>query len=223
MTLAAVLLAGGESRRMGCDKATLLLDGIPLWHRQIALLRDLSPCEILVSGRRPPAWLPADARFVADAPPSRGPLGGLAAALGAMSATHLLALAVDLPAMSAAHLAVLWRAASPGCGVLPWLEDRAEPLPAIYPAEALPIATGLLAGKDHSVRALAHALIAAGRMTRHLLPAADAALYANCNSPADWQRHILNSASNHFVQAPTVPGDPGLHPGSDSQSGLCHE
>ena len=38
MTLAAVLLAGGESRRMGCDKAALLLNGIPLWQRQIALL-----------------------------------------------------------------------------------------------------------------------------------------------------------------------------------------
>ena len=202
MTLAAVLLAGGESRRMGCDKAALLLNGIPLWQRQIALLRQLSPAEVLVSARVQPAWLPADARFIADAPPARGPLGGVAAALEATSATHLLALAIDLPAMSAAHLAALWRAASPGRGVLPWLEDRAEPLPAIYPAEASPIASGLRAGQDFSVRALAHALIAAGRMTRYPIPAADAALYANCNSPADWQRHILNSAGQ------------SLHPGS---------
>ena len=193
MTLATVLLAGGESRRMGCDKATLLLDGIPLWQRQIALLRELSPCALLVSARQAPAWLPSDARFVADAPPARGPLGGLAAALKAMPATHLLALAIDLPAMTAAHLATLWRAASPGCGVLPWLGGRAEPLPGVYPAEASPLAAAYLAGPDVSLRAFTGALIAAGRMKRQDIGSPDAKLYANCNSPADWQRHATHT------------------------------
>jgi molybdopterin-guanine dinucleotide biosynthesis protein A len=193
MTLAAVLLAGGESRRMGRDKATLLLDGIPLWQRQLALLRQLSPAALLVSGRQPPAWLPADARFIADPPPARGPLGGLAAALAAMPATHLLALAIDMPAMSAAHLATLWHAASPGCGVLPWLGDHTEPFPAIYPAEALPIAAGLLAAADVSMEAFTRALVAAGRMKKQIIGSPDASLYANCNSPADWQRHAAQS------------------------------
>jgi molybdopterin-guanine dinucleotide biosynthesis protein A len=197
MTLATVLLAGGESRRMGCDKATLILDGIPLWQRQLGLLRELSPCALLVSARQPPVWLPPDARFVADSAPARGPLGGLAAALAAMPATHLLALAIDLPAMTTAHLATLWRAASPGCGVLPWLGGRAEPLPAVYPAEAAPIACGLLAGEDVSLRALARALLAAGRMKKHHIGSPEANLYANCNSPADWQRHASPSEPTH--------------------------
>ena len=42
-TLTAVLLAGGESRRMGADKATLICDGEPLWARQLATLKKLSP------------------------------------------------------------------------------------------------------------------------------------------------------------------------------------
>jgi len=195
MTLAAVLLAGGESRRMGRDKATLLLDGIPLWQRQLALLRHLSPSALLVSARTPPPWLPADARFVADAAPA--PLAGLAAALKAMPATHLLALAIDLPAMTAAHLSTLWSAAAPGCGVLPWLADRPEPLPAIYPAEALPIASRLLAGEDLSLRAFTQALLAAGQLKKHIIHSPDADLYANCNSPADWRRHAIHSASIH--------------------------
>jgi molybdopterin-guanine dinucleotide biosynthesis protein A len=192
MTLAAVLLAGGESRRMGCDKATLLLDGIPLWQRQLALLRELSPCALLVSARQPPAWLPSDARFIPDCPPARGPLGGLAAALQAMPATHLLALAIDLPAMTAEHLATLWRAASPGCGVLPWLGGRAEPLPAVYPAEASPLASAFLTGSDASLRAFTRALVTAGLMKKHDIRSPDAMLYANCNSPADWQRHAAH-------------------------------
>ncbi len=189
MTMAAVLLAGGESRRMGRDKATLPLDGQPLWYRQLALLRALSPETLFVSARRQPPWLPADTRFIADPPSERGPLGGLAAALAAMPATHLLALAIDMPAMTAAHLAMLWSAASEGCGVLPWLGDQAEPLPAIYPAEALPIAIGLLNGADISLMAFAGALVASGRMKKQAIASPDAGLYANCNSPADWQRH----------------------------------
>ena len=77
MNISAVLLAGGESRRMGKDKATLLFRGEPLWRIQLDLLRKLAPVEILISGRNDPAWRPADVYFVADAPPSRGPLSGI--------------------------------------------------------------------------------------------------------------------------------------------------
>jgi molybdopterin-guanine dinucleotide biosynthesis protein A len=186
MILAAVLLAGGESRRMGRDKATLVIDGLPLWQRQIAILRQLSPV-LFVSARERPAWLPVEARFIGDAQPARGPLGGVAATLGVMPGTHLLALPVDMPAMSAAHLATLWGAALPGSGVLPWLGDHAEPLPAIYPAEAYSVAVGLLEGGDFSLNTFAQALLAAGRMTRHTVAAPDANLYVNLNSPADLQ------------------------------------
>jgi molybdopterin-guanine dinucleotide biosynthesis protein A len=189
MTLAAVLLAGGESRRMGRDKATLAIDGIPLWERQLALLRALTPRALFVSARQAPAWLPRDARFIADPTPPRGPLGGLAATLAAMNATHLLALAVDMPAMNSAHLAALWRAALPGCGVLPAFADHTESLPAIYPAEALPFATALLAVHDVSLKTFTRELVAAGCMKLKTIAPPDAILYANCNAPAEWQRH----------------------------------
>ena len=185
MTLSAVLLAGGESRHMGRDKAMLLLDGIPLWQHQFAVLRELSPVVLFVSARQPPVWLPADARFITDPPLARGPLGGLAAALEAMRGTHLLAMAIDMPAMTAAHLAMLWRAASPGCGVLPCIGDQMEPLPAIYPAEALPVASGLLAGADVSLGIFTRALAAAGRMKTQTIARLDTKLYANWNTPAD--------------------------------------
>src|SRR5438874_11064541 len=93
MNITAVLLAGGESRRMGRDKATLLFHGKPLWQIQLELLRRLKPAEILVSARTDPSWRPADVQFVADDLPSRGPLSGIAASLAQVHTAHLLALA----------------------------------------------------------------------------------------------------------------------------------
>ena len=47
--------------------------------------------------------------------------------------THLLALAIDMPWMSNKYLELLCAQMEPGRGVLPKIDDRAEPLAAIYP------------------------------------------------------------------------------------------
>ena len=113
-SFSAVLLAGGESRRMGKDKATLSHRGKTLWQIQLELLRQLTPQEIFVSARSDPDWRPAGIQFVADDPPSRGPLSGLAASLDRMSTSHLLALAIDMPWMSNKYLEFLCEQIEPG-------------------------------------------------------------------------------------------------------------
>ena len=123
MNITAVLLAGGESRRMGKDKATILLRGKPLWQIQLKLLRKLEPEEILISARADPSWRPDDAQFVPDDPPSRGPLSGLAASMVKMRTTYVLALAIDLPFMSQNYLRYLCDQIEPGVGVLPKLDE----------------------------------------------------------------------------------------------------
>src|SRR6185312_15889507 len=99
-TLTAVLFVGGLSRRMGEDKATLQFDGEPLWVRQVQLLRELKPDVLWISARARPIWCPSEIEVIADEPPSRGPLSGLAAALRKIQTSHLLALAIDMPRMN---------------------------------------------------------------------------------------------------------------------------
>src|SRR5215467_14754983 len=113
MTLTALLMAGGVSRRMGFDKATVMLAGKPLWQRQLTLLKKLHPQNLCVSARCRPAWCPADIEIMLDEPPSRGPLSGLAAALTRLKTSHLLALAIDLPRMTGLHLRQLWASCHP--------------------------------------------------------------------------------------------------------------
>jgi molybdopterin-guanine dinucleotide biosynthesis protein A len=189
MNISAVLFAGGESRRMGKDKATVLFRGKPLWQIQLDLLRALQPAEIFVSARTEPAWKPRDIRFVGDDPPSRGPLSGLAASLARIGTDHLLVLAIDMPFMTEAHLRLLRQGIKPGCGVIPMIGDRAEPLSAIYPAECRGDMEAATAGSDFSLQTLIKRLVRVGRLSVFRVGDQDAKLYRNLNEPTDFSNH----------------------------------
>jgi len=159
MTLSAVLLAGGESRRMGVEKATVVFKGEPLWKKQLSLLRELNPETIFVSARTERDWRPADTELLLDEPPARGPLSGIAAALTRTKSDQLLVLAVDMPFMTRGQLRFLCGQATAGCGVLPMVGERAEPLAAIYPQAASSEFAAALANNDFSVQMIARHLV----------------------------------------------------------------
>ena len=182
MKLSAVLLAGGESRRMGWDKATMSYRGRPLWQIQLELIRKLTPREIFISARRDPDWRPADIQFIADDVPSRGPLSGLAASIERITTTHLLALAIDMPEMSGTYLKFLYAQIEPGCGVIPKIGNRAEPLAAIYPREAASEFRRALAGAEFSLQSLARDLAAAGKLREIAVQEQQTELFLNINT-----------------------------------------
>lgn len=183
--LSAVLLCGGESRRMGRDKATLTWRGQPFWAWQLAKLRELQPTTIFISAREEPSWLPADVLFVADKPPSCGPLSGIAATLAICDSAHLLTFGIDLPAMTGAHLQHLCGLVRPGVGVSPVIGDRAEPLAAIYPSEAREDFIQALSGAEASLQPIVRKLIEAGKLRTVAIARGDQGLYHNVNEPRD--------------------------------------
>jgi molybdopterin-guanine dinucleotide biosynthesis protein A len=185
MNISAVLLAGGESRRMGRDKATLLSRGKPLWHIQLELLRKLELAEIFVSARTDPVWRPGDVQFVADNRPSRGPLSGLETSLAKMRTRHLLALAVDMPFMNEKYLKLLCLESVLGRGVIAKIDDRFEPLAAIYPKEALANVRSMLSGTDFSLQTVADGLVAAGKLQVISVTLQERKLFRNVNETAD--------------------------------------
>jgi len=185
MNVSAVLLAGGESRRMGKDKATLLFRGKPLWQIQFELLRKLAPKEIFVSARANPVWRPADIQFVADDPPSRGPLSGLAASLAQMRTTHLLALAIDMPFMTDKYLRFLSDQIEPGRGVIAKIDDRYEPLAAIYPNEASADLRSALSSSDFSLQSFISYFVAAEKFRVVPVTPDEKKFFLNVNTLAD--------------------------------------
>lgn len=185
MTIGAVLLAGGESRRMGRDKATLMFGDAPLWRRQIELLRRFDPKEIFVSARNDPPWRPADVEFVKDAEPSRGPLSGIAAALGRMTSDHLVVLAIDLPLVTCEYLNRLRAQIEVGRGVVPMFGGRVNPLVAIYPHEVVVDFQNALGGENFSLQPLIANLVAAGKLKSVEVSGNDHQLFRNLNEPQD--------------------------------------
>ena len=75
------ILAGGASRRMGRDKATLDAGDGPLLERSARLGLELGLPVLVVGRERPTNWPLPTVRFVADRMPGQGPLGGLVTAL----------------------------------------------------------------------------------------------------------------------------------------------
>ena len=87
-----IILAGGQSSRMGTDKACLTIAGQTLWQRQTALVQQLGCDDIHIS----------HAQFgQPDRIPGWGPLSGLDTLLPACRHARVLVLAVDMPHLQA--------------------------------------------------------------------------------------------------------------------------
>ena len=140
---AAVVLAGGRSRRMGRDKASLTLpDGRTLLDRQLALLDALGPTELFVSARSGQTLpRPGSAAQRVNDDGAAGPLGGIVATLRVTTAPRLLVVAVDLPLLTRD---VLERLLSQPGGVVPRVDGQVQPLAAVYPRSVRPRAEAAL-------------------------------------------------------------------------------
>ena len=178
-TFSAILLAGGQSTRMGQDKAALDYHGESLLRHQAYKLRRLGIEDLVIAGGG--ISLPG-ARTVQDRFPGRGPLGGLHAALECVQNPSALVLPVDTPLVPEALLLELLAAHQGGVTVAAAF-DNIEPLIGVYDKALVPLCRELLESGRCSVRRL---LDAAGFTTVEYRGEAD--LLANCNTPEEYAR-----------------------------------
>jgi molybdopterin-guanine dinucleotide biosynthesis protein A len=133
------ILAGGGSRRLGRDKATLQLGGKALALRVSAALAPLvSECWLVTN--HPLAHLRLGLPLVTDLWPFQGPVGGLATAMFYARTPWILAVAVDNPFPTSALLAeLLEQATRTSRPAVVCLSPRGlEPFPGVYSVRLLP-------------------------------------------------------------------------------------
>jgi molybdenum cofactor guanylyltransferase len=106
---AAFVLAGGQSTRMGVDKAFVQLEGCTLLAHALALAKSVSS-DVRIVGS--PQKFAAFGEVVEDEFPQHGPLAGIHAALRASSSELNLMLAVDMPFVEVPFLEYLFQEAA---------------------------------------------------------------------------------------------------------------
>jgi molybdopterin-guanine dinucleotide biosynthesis protein A len=174
-----LILAGGRGRRIGdVDKASLTLGGRTFLERALDAVGGAS--RVVFVG--PEDVAPAGVERVQEDPPGGGPVAGIAAGLGRVSAEFVVVLAVDYPLVDAYVVADLVASVGESDGyVLRDDEGRDQPLAGCYRTESLRSALDALP-KVHgvSVREAMHPLHAHS-ITR--IPAA-----IDCDTPEDLER-----------------------------------
>jgi molybdopterin-guanine dinucleotide biosynthesis protein A len=151
--VAAFVLAGGKSTRMGSDKAFEMLAGPTLLARALELARTVtSNVRIVGSAEKFAAFAPV----VEDVFRGCGPLGGIHAALRASAAELNLILAVDVPFVPPALLQYLVARArsSNAIATVPRAGGGWQPLCAVYRREFADAAEKALRGGRYKIDAL---------------------------------------------------------------------
>jgi molybdopterin-guanine dinucleotide biosynthesis protein A len=142
--------AGGESRRMGSDKALISFLGQPLILRVLNRLARVAD-EVLVTSNQPDNYRFLGLTPIPDLLPGSGALGGLYTALSAAGHPYVAVVACDMPFVSPELLAfeLVMLRQSGADAAIPRTEVGTEPFHAIYRRDTcLPhVWTALEAGK----------------------------------------------------------------------------
>jgi molybdopterin-guanine dinucleotide biosynthesis protein A len=180
-----VILAGGRSRRMGHDKATLPAgDGTLIEH----LARRLAPVvdeTIIAGGSVAPPF--EGARVVADRQPGLGPLSGMLAGFAAAKQRLVWVVACDLPDVEPALGSLLCAMAGDYEAVVPRPDQEPEAVCALYVRELAPRIEALLEAGQRSIKSLLDRS-SVRYVTSDELRAMDSELrsFRNINTPADY-------------------------------------
>jgi molybdopterin-guanine dinucleotide biosynthesis protein A len=148
---AGFLLAGGQSSRMGADKALVRRHNLPLIEIALQAMRSIG-LEPKIAGARSP--LHTFAPVIQDIHPGHGPLSGVHAALSASTARWNLFLPVDMPLIPASLLKyLLHRAILTGAPITALTRNgHLEPFPVVLDRVLLPCIEQRIAARQLACR-----------------------------------------------------------------------
>ncbi len=143
MDVTVVILAGGNSSRMGENKALLIIDDRPVIEHVIDFAQTISQRVLLVTNS-PELYQSYQLPYVTDLRPGMGPLAGIEAGLTASATEINLVLACDMPFV----LTVVGKEMIQQLGThdvaVPLIDGQRHPLFAVYRRSTLPVLSEML-------------------------------------------------------------------------------
>ena len=182
-----VLLAGGNSRRMGEDKRYLVVGEQTLLERGLAVLRSIFQEVLVVIAQDSPS-LDVDARVVRDLVPDCGSLGGLYTGLTQATTPYIFVVACDMPFLDPAVITQFTSRRASADIVIAKLAARLHPMHALYGKRCLPVVEQMIRARQLKIQEmLSHASLHVRYVTEADLLTVDPSgrSFYNVNTPAD--------------------------------------
>jgi molybdopterin-guanine dinucleotide biosynthesis protein A len=136
--MTGIVLAGGENKRMGVDKAFLTVAGMPMIEHVLRALRPVVR-QIIIVTNSPERYSAYDAGVVTDRLDQRGPLTGIYSGICSSDSEYNVVVACDMPFLNVKLLSYLMELAPGYDAVVPGEGERIEPLHAVYSKRLLPV------------------------------------------------------------------------------------
>ncbi len=184
--ITGVILAGGQSRRFGSNKALALLHGKSLIQYATETVAAIFNDCLLVTNA-PEQYDFLNIPMIRDQYQDSGPLAGIHAALLQISTSRAFVVACDMPNLSPELIRYICNINEQEYDVIiPWLEKGQEPLFGIYHKKSLAVIDSYLQQKDcQIIRALEDLQVRRVGEEEILSITGDLACFKNINRPAD--------------------------------------
>ena len=188
----AIILAGGQSSRMGRPKAELPFDGGTMLDYIVSeMMRVFDDLVVAVAESRLYAWEGYGARSIEDRVPNRGPLSALEQALGAVEFDRAFVCSCDVPFVNGDLARKLCDMLGDDDAVIPHADGKLQTLHAVYRKNCAKVLGTMRSKGEHrlheivnfakvrvvpeeEIRALDHEMLS----------------FFNVNTPEDYQRAL---------------------------------
>lgn len=148
--LTGAILAGGQSRRFGSNKALVTVGGVRLIDRVIDSIEVVCEPILLIANDLKP-YYDVRAALVKDVIPHQGPLGAIYTALLFSPHEWVFVKATDMPYINLVIIEKMRAMAAGWDGVAPVLDGKFEPLFALYSRRCLPAIADMLQSEERKV------------------------------------------------------------------------
>ncbi|NES86713.1 MAG: molybdenum cofactor guanylyltransferase [Moorea sp. SIO2B7] len=196
LSITGIILAGGQSSRMGQDKALITIKGRPMLPKICQLATEIAPEVYVITPwqERYQHILPEGCSFIREISfpgetKPHGPLVGFAQGLAKVRTEWVFLLACDLPQLPSSEVKkwteYLVEVPVEAIALLPRHSKGWEPLSGFYRSRCLPLLNNFINQGGRSFQ---------GWLAQHLveeLPITEPKMLFNCNTPADLEQ--LNS------------------------------
>ncbi len=153
--ITGVVLAGGQSLRMGYNKADAEMHGESMLARMIDKLKEITPVIVVSSGTATYPNIPWTQ--IPDEHPQCGPLGGIYSVLKASSTSLNLVVSCDMPLISTSLLKhIVAIAAQKDSLITVPIDDNGQPqmMCAVYHKDVLPILEQQIDAQSYKMKSL---------------------------------------------------------------------